>query len=177
MGEGFCDVTEISRRECLGRKCSAGTGCKALFISWVEPCYDDQASRRFHSELTPSPTLFIHACPMFVLPKNDDNPKYTYSRVYEEILQTRRKFKDSSVVMLVPPEPDALCGARILSTLFAREDVRLNIIPVAGYPSLQEEKEILLKSGGVSVVDQSLFTARAERKVHPPPKSSTIYFL
>ena len=99
---------------------------------------------------------------VYILPQNDEHPRLTYNYVYDDILRSRRTSPDSSVVLLVPPQPDALCAAKILSTLFQREDIRLNIIPVAGYPSLNEEKRTLLDAVDVSFVGHpfGLFTSQ-----------------
>ncbi|KAG8881426.1 hypothetical protein FRB98_004361 [Tulasnella sp. 332] len=83
---------------------------------------------------------------VFILSQNPHNPQLTYSHTYDQILRERRLAPDSSVILLVPPELDALCAAHILTTLFFRDDVNLRTIPVAGYPSLQTAKQELLQS-------------------------------
>jgi len=100
-----------------------------------------------------SPTLrSIHM--VYILPQNQHDSKLTYSSTYDEILRERRLAPDSSVVLLVPPELDALCAAHILTSLFVRDDVNLRTIPVAGYPSLQSVKHELLQSASVSYDDK-----------------------
>lgn len=47
------------------------------------------------------------------------------------------------MVLLVSPDVDALCAARMLSSLFKQDDVPYRIIPVSGYPGLEEIRDEL----------------------------------
>lgn len=44
----------------------------------------------------------------------------------------------SSIVVLVAPDVDALCAARMLCDLFHQDDVMHRIIPIAGFGDLRE---------------------------------------
>ncbi|KAG9028216.1 hypothetical protein FRB95_006751 [Tulasnella sp. JGI-2019a] len=83
---------------------------------------------------------------VYILAENPHDSQLTYSSAYDQILRERRLAPDSSVILLVPPELDALCAAHILTTLFARDDVNLRTIPVAGYSSLRTVKQELFQS-------------------------------
>ncbi|KAG9017057.1 hypothetical protein FRB90_001952 [Tulasnella sp. 427] len=101
---------------------------------------------------------------VYILPKNPTRPDYTYVKEYNRILKARRTTPDSSIVMLVPPDLDALCAAHILTTLFGRDDANLRTIPVSGFKNLQDVKDSLLEEKDVSYTRVSdlvpgLFTA------------------
>ncbi|KAG8965065.1 hypothetical protein FRC05_003380 [Tulasnella sp. 425] len=81
---------------------------------------------------------------VYILPKNTTRPDYTYAKEYHRILKARRTTPESSIVMLVPPDLDALCAAHILTTLFGRDDANLRTIPVSGFKNLQDVKDSLL---------------------------------
>lgn len=87
---------------------------------------------------------------VYILPKNPHRPRLTYNQAYEDILRSRRLAPGSQVILIVPPELDALCAANILETLFVRDDVPYRVIPVAGFHSLQHERDGLLKTAHVS---------------------------
>lgn len=87
---------------------------------------------------------------VYILPKNSTRPDYTYAKEYQSILKARRTTPDSSIVMLVPPDLDALCAAHILTTLFGRDDANLRTIPVSGFKNLQDVKDSLLDEKDVS---------------------------
>lgn len=64
----------------------------------------------------------------------------SYAQAYTDILTTHRRSpltSASSVVMLVAPDVDALCAARILAELFKQDDVMHRIIPVSGSAEFQ----------------------------------------
>ncbi|KAG8915543.1 hypothetical protein FRC00_003075 [Tulasnella sp. 408] len=82
---------------------------------------------------------------VYILPKNNTRPDYTYAKEYSRILKARRTTPESSIVMLVPPDLDALCAAHILTTLFGRDDANLRTIPVSGFKNLQDVKDSLLE--------------------------------
>ncbi|KIO29676.1 hypothetical protein M407DRAFT_21261 [Tulasnella calospora MUT 4182] len=82
---------------------------------------------------------------VYILPKNNTRPDHTYAKEYNRILKARRTTPDSSIVMLVPPDLDALCAAHILTTLFGRDDANLRTIPVSGFKNLQDVKDSLLE--------------------------------
>ncbi|KAF8969933.1 CDC45-like protein [Flammula alnicola] len=62
-----------------------------------------------------------------------DSPSYL--EAYNGILSAHRRSplaSASSVIMLVTPNVDALCAARMLATLFKQDDVAYRIIPISG---------------------------------------------
>lgn len=70
----------------------------------------------------------------------------TYDASYRSILTARRRSPSSSaasVVLLVAPEVDALCAARMLSFLFKQDDVPYRIVPVSAYEGLAEMRDEL----------------------------------
>lgn len=72
----------------------------------------------------------------------------TFDGAYRSILAARRRSPSqsvASVVLLVSPEVDALCAARMLASLFKQDDVPYRIIPVSGYPGLEEVRDELVQ--------------------------------
>ncbi|KAL1746087.1 CDC45 family [Schizophyllum fasciatum] len=70
----------------------------------------------------------------------------SYADAYADILAAFRAAplsSASSVIMLVAPDVDALCAARMLSDLFKQDDVIFRIIPVSGISELERIKEDL----------------------------------
>lgn len=58
----------------------------------------------------------------------------SYLQAYNGILSAHRRSpltSASSVIMLVAPDVDALCAARMLAMLFKQDDVGYRIIPVS----------------------------------------------
>ena len=51
------------------------------------------------------------------------------------------------VLLLVAPDPDALCAARILTTLLKADGVEVKIAAVAGYTAVRDEVENAGKGG------------------------------
>ena len=89
---------------------------------------------------------------VYILPRNPHNPERTYSHAYDQILRERRLAPDSSVILLVPPDLDALCAAHILTTLFERDDVNLRTIPVSSFNDLESEVRELGQSADVGFI-------------------------
>ncbi|PBK87573.1 CDC45-like protein [Armillaria gallica] len=87
----------------------------------------------------------------------------SYGEAYNSILTAHRRSpltSASSVIMLVAPDVDALCAARMLADLFKQDDVVYRTIPVSGISELQSVRDdlisvtelhtlILLNMGGV----------------------------
>lgn len=76
----------------------------------------------------------------------------TYDAAYRSILAARRRSPSASaasVVMLVAPEVDALCAARMLSALFKQDDVPYRIIPVASFQGLTDIRDELMQHAEV----------------------------
>jgi len=84
---------------------------------------------------------------VYILPKGRPHvsPELSYTHAYENILRARRQspHTSASIIMLVPPQLDAICAARMLAALFYQDEVLYRIIPVSGYPSLQLVKQDL----------------------------------
>ncbi|KAK7449691.1 DNA replication initiation factor cdc45 [Stygiomarasmius scandens] len=98
---------------------------------------------------------------VFLPPPTDTNP--SYSEAYTRVLTAHRRSpltSASSVVILVAPDVDALCAARMLADLFKQDDVIYRIIPVSGISELERIRAelvtlvelhtlILLNMGGI----------------------------
>ncbi|KAF7978677.1 hypothetical protein HWV62_44921 [Athelia sp. TMB] len=72
----------------------------------------------------------------------------SYAQAYTDILTTHRRSpltSAASLVMLVAPDVDALCAARILAELFKQDDVMHRIVPVSGSEELKEVGKELLE--------------------------------
>ena len=65
------------------------------------------------------------------------------------------------MILLVAPEVDALCAARMFSVLFKQDDVTYRIIPVSGYPGLEDIRSELMSSQEVSRICSSSLILRA----------------
>ncbi|KAG7086638.1 hypothetical protein E1B28_002580 [Marasmius oreades] len=71
----------------------------------------------------------------------------SYAEAYNTILTAHRcspLTSASSVIMLVAPDVDALCAARMLATLFKQDDVIHRIIPVSGISELEKSRDELI---------------------------------
>ncbi|KAJ7582626.1 CDC45-like protein [Mycena floridula] len=87
----------------------------------------------------------------------------SYAEAYTTILKSHRRSpltSASSVIMLVAPDVDALCAARMLADLFKQDDVVYRIIPVSGIEELGNVRDemisytelhtlILINMGGI----------------------------
>ena len=73
-------------------------------------------------------------------------PLNRYGDAYNRILAAHRRSpltSASSVIVLVAPDVDAICAARMLADLFKQDDVIFRIIPVSGISELERIKEDL----------------------------------
>ncbi len=71
----------------------------------------------------------------------------SYGEAYNSILTAHRRSpltSASSVIMLVAPDVDALCAARMLADLFKQDDVVYRTIPVSGISELQSVRDDLI---------------------------------
>ncbi len=76
--------------------------------------------------------------PHLALPNQD-----SYGEAYAKILARHRRSpltSASSVIILVAPDVDALCAARMLAELLKQDDVMYRIIPIAGPDQLMRQK-------------------------------------
>lgn len=70
----------------------------------------------------------------------------SYGEAYASILAAHRRSpltSASSVILLVAPDVDALCAAKMLAELFKQDDVMHRIIPVSGVAELEAMKDEL----------------------------------
>jgi cell division control protein 45 len=70
----------------------------------------------------------------------------SYGEAYTNILAAHRRSpltSASSVILLVAPDVDALCAARMLAELLQQDDVMHRIIPVSGVAELESMKDEL----------------------------------
>jgi cell division control protein 45 len=78
----------------------------------------------------------------------------SYAQAYNNILATHRRSpltSASSVILLVAPDVDALCAARMLADLFKQDDVMHRIIPVSGIAELERMRDELATYSDVSM--------------------------
>jgi cell division control protein 45 len=71
----------------------------------------------------------------------------SYAEAYTTILATHRRSpltSASSIIMLVAPDVDAICAARMLADLFKQDDVMHRIVPVSGIAELERVRDDLL---------------------------------
>jgi cell division control protein 45 len=77
----------------------------------------------------------------------------SYAQAYNTILATHRRSPltaAASVILLVAPDVDALCAARMLADLFKQDDVMHRLIPVSGIAELERVREELATYADVS---------------------------
>ena len=70
----------------------------------------------------------------------------SYAEAYANILTAHRRSpltSASSVVILVAPDVDALCAARMFADLLTQDDVMHRIIPVSGHAELERQRDEL----------------------------------
>ena len=71
----------------------------------------------------------------------------SYAEAYSDILAAHRRSpltSASSVILLVAPDVDALCAARMLTDLLKQDDVMHRIIPVSGIAELEHVRDELM---------------------------------
>jgi hypothetical protein len=79
----------------------------------------------------------------------------SYAEAYANILKAHRQSpltSAASVIILVAPDVDALCAARMLADLFKQDDVMYRIIPVSGVTELERVRDELITVSEVRVV-------------------------
>ena len=70
----------------------------------------------------------------------------SYAEAYNNILASHRRSpltSASSVIILVAPDVDGLCAARMLADLFKQDDVMHRIVPVSGIAELERVRDEL----------------------------------
>lgn len=86
----------------------------------------------------------------------------SYGEAYANILTAHRRSpatSASSVIMLVAPDVDALCAARMLADLFKQDDLMHRIIPVSGHAELERIRDELATYSDVRLL--ACFTRHA----------------
>ena len=71
----------------------------------------------------------------------------SYAEAYNKILATHRRSpltSASSIIILVAPDVDALCAARMFAQLFKQDDVMHKVVPVAGIADLEKTRDDLI---------------------------------
>ena len=78
----------------------------------------------------------------------------SYGEAYANILARNRRSpltSAASVIMLVAPDVDALCAARMLAELLKQDDVMYRVIPVAGIAQLESQRDELAQYQDVRI--------------------------
>ncbi|KAF8184867.1 CDC45 family [Mycena galopus ATCC 62051] len=81
------------------------------------------------------------------LPEQASASRPSYGEAYANILKAHRQSpltSATSVTMLVAPDVDALCAARMLVGLFKQDDISYRITPVSGVSELEEVRDALV---------------------------------
>ena len=95
---------------------------------------------------------------MYLPPPHLANPSQaSYGQAYASILTAHRRSPTtsaSSVIILVAPDVDALCAARMLADLFKQDDVMHRIIPVSGMAALETQRNELMNYPEVNSTSQ-----------------------
>jgi cell division control protein 45 len=71
----------------------------------------------------------------------------SYAEAYNDILAAHRRSPlsaASSVIILVAPDVDALCAAKMFAELFKQDDVMHRIIPLSGIADLERMRDELI---------------------------------
>nr|GAT59629.1 cell division control protein 45 [Mycena chlorophos] len=83
---------------------------------------------------------------VYLPPPQSAGARASYGQAYAGILRAHRQSpltSAASVIMLVAPDVDALCAARMLADLFKQDDVMYRIIPVSGVTELERVRDEL----------------------------------
>ena len=76
----------------------------------------------------------------------------TFADAYRAIVSAYRRSPStaaSSIIILVAPDVDALCAARILQTLLKHDEIQHRLIPVSGMDNLEVQRDYLIKQSDV----------------------------
>src|SRR5271154_2539297 len=83
----------------------------------------------------------------------------SYAEAYTKILAAHRRSpltSASSEILLVAPDVDALCAARMLADLFKQDDVMHRLVPVSGIAELERVRDELIVLTEVSLLFVSI---------------------
>ena len=98
----------------------------------------------------------------------------SYGDAYSNILAAHRRSpltSASSVILLVAPDVDALCAAKMLAELLKQDDVMHRTIPVSGVAELESMKDELATYNEVCIpapTQARLIEPRAATHPHSP---------
>ena len=95
----------------------------------------------------------------------------SYAEIYADILKAHRRSpltSASSVIILVAPDVDALCAARMLADLFKQDDVMHRVIPVSGIAELERMRNELMSYTEVIHNVRSIMQSRINRSDTAP---------
>jgi cell division control protein 45 len=80
-------------------------------------------------------------------PQFASSSKPSYAEAYAKILASHRRSpltSASSIIVLVAPDVDALCAAKMLAELFKQDDVMHMIRPISGIAHLERTRDELV---------------------------------
>lgn len=98
--------------------------------------------------------LILSAMVYLSPPQLASSSRASYAEAYANILKAHRRSpltSASSVIVLVAPDVDALCAARMLADLFRQDDVIYRIIPVSGIDDLSRIRDEMLSYSEVRI--------------------------
>ncbi|KAJ3929975.1 MAG: CDC45-like protein [Lentinula lateritia] len=84
---------------------------------------------------------------VYLPPPDISRNRPSYAEAYGKILKAHRESpltSASSVIMLVAPDVDALCAARMMAELFRQDDVIYRIMPISGIAELERVRDELI---------------------------------
>ncbi|KAJ3811012.1 CDC45-like protein [Lentinula lateritia] len=84
---------------------------------------------------------------VYLAPPDISRNRPSYAEAYGKILKAHRESpltSASSVIMLVAPDVDALCAARMMAELFRQDDVIYRIMPISGIAELERVRDELI---------------------------------
>ncbi|KAM0786356.1 hypothetical protein ACM66B_001827 [Microbotryomycetes sp. NB124-2] len=79
-------------------------------------------------------------------------PASQYPTAYQSIVSRARGSTSATTFVLVAPDVDALCAARLLTTLLKNDDVSYTLIPVGSWSQLEQTKQRLEREDVRSLV-------------------------
>src|SRR5262245_37341078 len=85
-------------------------------------------------------------------PHLSSSTKPSYAEAYANVLTAHRRApltSASGVVILVAPDVDALCAARMLADLFKQDDVMHRIVPISDLEELETMRDELIRYADV----------------------------
>lgn len=96
---------------------------------------------------------------VYLPPPDISRNRPSYAEAYGKILKAHRESpltSASSVIMLVAPDVDALCAARMMAELFRQDDVIYRIMPISGIAELERVRDELITYNEVRCLSGSI---------------------